>query len=97
MTNRASADRPAAMASCILRVTIERRLSNSALLVASAVTYRPSNFAQLILITYHEQLGFVQYPCQEMIFRLLLLLELRWCVDSRIDCSAKKLVCVTQR
>jgi len=76
---------------------IERRLSNSALLGGSAVTYRPSNFAQLILITYHEQLRLVQHPRQEMIFCLLLFLEFRWGVDSRIDCSAKKLVRVTQR
>src|ERR1700683_735850 len=96
MTNRASADRPAATASCRLRATIERRLSNSALLVGSAVTYRPSNFAQLILITYHEQLRLVQYTDQKMIFRLSLLLEFRGCVDSRIDCSAKRLVRMTQ-
>src|SRR5271156_6162559 len=96
MTNRASAERPAATASCRLRFTIERRLSNSALLVGSAVTCRPSNFAQLILIAYHEQLRLVQYPRQEMIFGLLLLLEFRGCVDSRIDGPAKKLVRVTQ-
>ena len=71
-------------------------MSNSALLVGSAVTYRPSNFAQLILITYREQLRLVQYPRQEMIFGFLLLLEFRWCVDGRIDCSAQKLVRVTK-
>src|SRR5580658_11316425 len=96
MTNRASADRPGATASCRLRVTIERKLSNSALLVGSAVTYRPSNFAQLILITYHEQLRLVQYPRQEMIFGLELLVEFSRCIDSRIDGSAKKLVRATQ-
>jgi hypothetical protein len=51
MVNRASADRPVAVTSFRLRATIERRLSSSALLGASAVTWLPaSNFAQLTLV-----------------------------------------------
>jgi len=51
MTNRASADRPAAVTSLRLRVTIERRLSSSALLGRTRVTRLSArSFAQLILI-----------------------------------------------
>jgi hypothetical protein len=51
MMKRASSDKPADSTSFMLRATIERELSTSALLGGSAVTrLSASNFAQLILV-----------------------------------------------
>src|SRR5215471_18841713 len=91
MTKRASADRPGEATSFRLRVTIERRLSSSALLVGSAVTrLSASNLAQLILVAYHKELGLVQYLHQKMVVRRALLAEFRGRIDGRIDLAAQQ-------
>ena len=71
---------------CPLRVTIKRKLFNSALLGAMRVTRLPtSNFAQLIRIFYHRELGFAQYFHQKWILGRALAVQFRGRVNGWID------------
>src|SRR5581483_2990829 len=70
----------------------ERRLSSSALPGGSAVTrLSASNFAQLILVGYHNEPGLVQYLLQKRIVRLALPVEFRRGVDRGINFTAERL------
>src|ERR1700674_1141599 len=96
--NLASADSPGAVTSFMLRVTIDRRLSSSALLGGTGVTrLSASSFFQLIVVAYHKQLGLVQYPRQKLILVGPLLGEFCRCVDDRINLTSEQFPSVPQR
>src|ERR1700678_3345836 len=90
MTNRASAERPVAFTSARLRLTIERKSSNSDLLGCSFFTRPcPSSAFQVNLPPVHEKLWFSQYSCQEMISGFSLPVKFRGSVNGGIDLPAK--------
>src|SRR5438105_2152290 len=95
--NRASTERPGAATSLSLRVTIERRLSNSDLLGGVWVTrLSATSFFQRMGIAQHKELRRAQHLRKKVILARPLPFEFRRGVDRRIDFTAKPFSGTTQ-
>src|SRR5579863_231858 len=98
MMKRASADKPTAATSCSERLTIERRLSSSALVGETRLTVlSASSLDQLILISKYDESGLGKYLRQKVILHRALFGEFDRGINRRIHLATQRFPRSTQR